>query len=291
MFKLIKRRLSKRNSGGFTLVEVVISCALLGILIVGVIMFVSPILNSVNSTNKNTRASNVAETVEYYISRSIRNAAYITVLTDTDFDEMKSCSSDIIKKIKEYNDNEGSQYSLKCISIRYAMDSRSQTYKYFICNETFDSGVLKTNNGPDLETMVFDPCYFDGIYPEVIFEQVKTKKEVEQPDGTKIETEVPAAAVKMTVNIYDSEDMKYKDDLIFSGSGYTSLRNIDAARQASNSNLTFNILDNDNIIDGHEKELGNLPVKMRETPDADHNETYIFYVERSLATGTPTPTT
>lgn len=289
MFKLIKRRFLKRNSGGFTLVEVIISCALLGILILGVIMFVSPILNSVNSTNKNTRASNAAETVEYYISRSIRNAAYITILTNTDFEE--ASNSDVLAGLLEkYGlENVSGQYSLKCISIRYAMDSKSKTRKYFICNETFDThGVLQANSGPAPDTMVFDPCYFDGIYPEVVFSPVKVTKKVKQPDGTEKDEDVLTAALEMTVRVYDSEDMN-GDDMIFEGVGYTTLRNIDAAYQDANSSLGFNMLDKDNLDSDSEKKLGTLPVKMREIADDDHRETYIFYVERKLSATPTTP--
>ncbi|MDE7194888.1 MAG: prepilin-type N-terminal cleavage/methylation domain-containing protein, partial [Oscillospiraceae bacterium] len=40
MMKRIKRLLLCRKNGGFTLAEMIISCALLGILMLGIVMFV-----------------------------------------------------------------------------------------------------------------------------------------------------------------------------------------------------------------------------------------------------------
>ena len=124
--KRITHFLACRNKGGFTLSEVIISCALLGILMLGIVMFISPILETVKTTNSSTRASNAAESIEYYISRSIRNAAYIAVFTETNFTDVQSKASAVITDLKAKTD---SNYNLKCISKRYAMDEKSQNYK------------------------------------------------------------------------------------------------------------------------------------------------------------------
>lgn len=267
--KRFRRLLSCRNNGGFTLAEMIISCALLGILMLGIVMFVSPILDTVSTTNAGTRASNAAESIEYYISRSIRNAAYVAVLTDTSFTDVQSKAAAVITELKGKTD---SNYSLKCISIRYAMDDKSQTYKYFICNETVEaSGALKSNSTPSSDSMVFDPCYFDGIYPKVLLSRVQQ----EQPDGTK--KDMPA--VKIDVEIYDDSQMRKStppaNDLIFSGSGYTVLRNIEISQQDKSLKQPFKVIEP-------------LPNSLNPGDDA-MKETYIFYVERTLATVVPSP--
>lgn len=288
MMKRIKRLLACRRNGGFTLAEMVISCALLGILMLGIVMFVSPILDTVTSTNKSTRASNTAESIEYYISRSLRNAAYVSVFTDTNFEDLKTNASAISIIKNELLPKKDANYDLKCISIRYARDEKSDTYKYFICNETVEpSGELKTNTTPSADSMVFEPCYFDGIYPQVIMTQVMQ----EQDDGS--EKRMPA--IKIEVNVYDDPQMR-KDGgsgytgLVFSGTGYTILRNIELSQQDKTLNQPFNIVSASPMG----KELGTLPVSLGSgdpTKKSQEMETYIFYVERSLATGTPTPTT
>ncbi|MDE7193698.1 MAG: hypothetical protein K2O14_06975, partial [Oscillospiraceae bacterium] len=213
--------------------------------------------------------------IEYYISRSIRNAAYIAVLTDTDFSDVQSKGNSVITELRGKTD---SNYSLKCISIRYAMDDKSQTYKYFICNETVESsGALKTNSTPASDTMVFDPCYFDGIYPKVIISRVQQ----EQSDGSK--KDMPA--VQIDVEIFDDPLMRggkgdttaspTSSDLVFSGTGYTVLRNIELSQQDTSLNQPFKITEP-------------LP-KSLNPGDNSFKETYIFYVERKLA-ATPTTT-
>lgn len=280
MINKIKRRLLRRKSGGFTLAEVIISCALLGILMIGIISFMSPILEMVGDTNASTRASNASESIEYYISRSIRNAAYISVLTDTSFDDVQSSASEILTGLRGIaNQPEYKDYTMKCISIRYAMDERSLTNKYFICTETVEStGLLKANNPPSRDSMVFDPCYFDGIYPKITLTQVQQ----EQDDGTF--KDMPA--VKIDVEVYDDALMRKSappaNDLIFSGTGYTVLRTIELAQKSND--LKFNIVESFPIADT----LGHLP-KSINPGDNTMKETYIFYLERSLATTPTTP--
>ncbi|MDE6032224.1 MAG: prepilin-type N-terminal cleavage/methylation domain-containing protein [Oscillospiraceae bacterium] len=276
--KKIKRLLACRRNGGFTLAEMVISCALLGILMLGMFMFISPILDTVTSTNESTRASNAAETIEYYISRSIRNAAYISVFTDTNFTDVQTKASDIIMALK----NKGSEanYELKCISIRYMKDTKSQENKYFICNETFSSGGSLDSSAT---VKVFDACYFEGIYPKIILSQVQQ----EQDDGSK--KDMPA--VQINVEVYDDPQMRRNggsgySGLVFSGTGYTILRNIELSQQDKTLSQPFNIVSSAPIG----KTLGTLPVSLSSgDPDdkAKEMETYIIYVERTLAT-TPT---
>ncbi len=275
----IKRLLLCRRNGGFTLAEVIISCALLGILIMGMFMFVAPILDTVNSTNESTRASNAAESVEYYISRSIRNAAYIAVLTDTNFTDVQSKASDIIMALKGKGGE--ANYNLKCISIRYMADEKSGNNKYFICNESFSpAGTLDSA----LTEKVFDSCYFEGVYPKVALTQVQQ----EQDDGSK--KNMPA--VQINVEVYDDPQLR-KDGgngysgLVFSGTGYTILRNIELSQQDKTLNQPFNIVNSGTIG----KELGTLPVSLSSGDPDDESkemETYIFYVERTLAVTTPT---
>lgn len=281
MLKFIKMRLFKKTSGGFTLAEVIISCALLGILILGVIMFVSPILETVGNTNTCTQASNVAKSIEYYISRSIRNAAYITILDKENAADVVTDYSDIIDQLQQQG--EVDNYSLKCISIRRLLDNKSKTYKYFICNEEVGSAI--DLNTP---TLVFDPCYFDGIYPKVTIRQVSQKKEDGTPDPDKY---MPAVEIK--VDLYDGVDMRdsktnlSENDLIFSGKGYTVFRNIEMYADLEDD-------DKPSILPRVTKQVGKFPPPVAGDEkdsihnDDDHNDTFIFYVERTLSASTTT---
>ena len=59
--KKILRLLKRRNNGGFTLIEVIISCALLAILILAVMGMVTPVMSVVMSNEKNANALMIAE--------------------------------------------------------------------------------------------------------------------------------------------------------------------------------------------------------------------------------------
>ena len=53
--KYLKRLLSKRNNAGFTLIEVVISVALLGILVLSMTFVVTPVLRAGGTRKKQPR--------------------------------------------------------------------------------------------------------------------------------------------------------------------------------------------------------------------------------------------
>lgn len=259
--KKMKRLLLCRNSGGFTLAEVIISCALLGILLIGIGLFISPILSIVSDTNSSTRASNLATTVEYYISRSVRNAAFIAVYSEAEFSDTTT-NSNITTDVNEMKSfvSANSSYSLKCISIRYAYDELSGTNKYFICNEKVKSdgtldAVNSNSNALSQDCLVFDTCYFDDLYLGINIEQ-----ETDAADSTKL-----LPAIRVDISVYDDAAMD-QNSLVFFGQGYTTLRNIELAQ-------------NDASLQSKYKIIGSLPTSLGTGKD-----TYIYYVERTLAT-------
>lgn len=93
MFKRIKRLLRKRNNGGFTLVEVIVASALLGVLILGMFGFVQPVLRSVREKEQNARAVMLAETVESYIASSTKYAYYVQTFSGVVLDDVKPSGS------------------------------------------------------------------------------------------------------------------------------------------------------------------------------------------------------
>ena len=82
MFKRIRRRLLKRNNAGFTLVDVIVASALLGVLLLGVIGFTQPVLESVREKEQNARAVMLCETIESYIAQSTRYAYFVQTFSN-----------------------------------------------------------------------------------------------------------------------------------------------------------------------------------------------------------------
>jgi len=107
MFKRIKRLLRKRNNGGFTLVEVIVASALLGVLMLGVFGFVQPVLKSVKEKEQNARAVMLAETIESYISSSTKYAYYVQTFSGVTHSDVKSLNSATLAPIAQakYNSN------------------------------------------------------------------------------------------------------------------------------------------------------------------------------------------
>ncbi len=93
MFKRIKRLLRKRNNGGFTLVEVIVASALLGVLMLGVFGFVQPVLKSVREKEQDARAVMLAETIESYISSSTKYAYYVQTFSGVTHSDVKSLNT------------------------------------------------------------------------------------------------------------------------------------------------------------------------------------------------------
>ena len=123
--QLLKRR---RKNSGFTLVEVVISCGLLGILVLGVTLFITPVLRSAASNEANVRANLLAETIDNYINRSMRSAYFVQIFTNADrsdaYDGGAIAENENLKAMREFIDkcvdSDGKKvFELKCISLSW----------------------------------------------------------------------------------------------------------------------------------------------------------------------------
>lgn len=250
--KLLKRLMSKRNNAGFTLVEVVISIALLGILLVSMTMFVGPVLSAAAGTKKDIRASILSETIDAYIDRSIKNARYVAVFggvaisgTQKTTDMQAIYNSEELKKFKAFfNADNEDKYEVRCIGINWTMDDRTNESKYILTLGkvgigTGDNYVITQTN------KVFEDCFYDGLYPKITIEQV-----VSTEDSSK------APALKSTIEVYTNDSM---DTMAISGTGYTQLINV-----------TKDKIDESMFI------------KTVRTPAAsEQTDTYIFYITRS----------
>lgn len=310
MIKKIKRRLLSKNNGGFTLVEVIVAAALLGVLLVGIMTFMSPVLSSINSEEKNVRAENIATSVEYYLSRSLRNAAYIAIYTGCDFNSHSSTPIDAVVQEMYNNINGKTGYNLKCISLRWAKenpdDVHDTTKKYYLCNERFETSTgvtLNPDNDGDLDEdyLVFDKEFFRDLFIEVNITRpfelipqyeadgvtVKTDAygyvmyETETVDGVEVykNSDKQRDALKIDVNIYNDQPMGH-NDLIYSGTGYTDLLNIQHSNANPSKNLGYKVYPG-------ETQTVNISGVDTEVPTGnfinvgDGKDIYIFYAERT----------
>lgn len=257
MYKRMKRLLRLRNKSGFTLVEVIIACALLGILIIGVLGFATPILTSVRAKESNARAVMLSEAIDSYIANSIQYAFYVqpvynVVAADTvaltgepgvmswkyvgsDFEKYKDKGlSDLLNCFK--NDLAGEVFEIRCIGIRWLDVPGTGTRKLMVTNEM----VNQTNCAlaADKAQPVFDAVFYDGLYPVIKFENYSNQYQIKNFAGDKVDQVKPedvdiAPGLKITTDVYLTPDcyavennVRNSAEMTFKGVTYASFSNI-----------------------------------------------------------------
>lgn len=258
--KYLKRLLSKRNNAGFTLIEVVISVALLGILVLSMTFVVTPVLRAANEQEGDIRATVLAETIDSYLNKCLTNADRVNVFTgvasksysetlrNNDLAQIYSSElDDMYKKVRE-----NSSYEMRCIVISWNEDLRTHQHKNMLSVAKLVIGAGDKYTIQEPMNKIFEDCFYDGLYPEITVEQVIAKDGKEDPSGT------VAPVLKVTIDVYGDEE---ETDLTANGRGYTDLVNIR------------------NVTDGAAK---NVKIKQIRTPNPDeaHSDTYIFYCIR-----------
>lgn len=292
--KKILRLLKRRKNGGFTLVEVIVSCALLGILIMAVVGMITPVMSVVMRNEKNANALMIAEGMEAYIDRNIKNSVYCAVFTNAIFGDLTTTidQHDAVKEMKDFL-NEGDNkniYDLKIMGIRWEQDSKTHLMKYMVKNIRLnydDSFNLKTT--AIYHTAVFEECFYDNLYPDVTFEVMAYNEKAD--DGTITATR--NVALKTVIDVYSNQGMTA---LAAQGKGYADFINI--RTPAINRGDIYKLYS----IEGGNDAMGNpiaISTQLRTDSEMEdykaanlntNAETYIFYVTRKLKYVEP-PTT
>lgn len=227
--KRLKRLLRRRmKNSGFTLVELVISCGLLGILIVGVTAFIGPVLKSAANDEKNVRATLLAQTMDEFVNRSIRDSYFAIIFTNAkDSDAAKDgtiAEHEKIKAMKKYVDDHSDICELKCFSYRWQEDVHGQEWKYMLMTEKF-SKEAPTALDFSKSIPVYENCLYDGLFPQIEIEQLKTKSADESDPNADEDGKVYVPAIKTTYTVNTDQNMKITG---FIGVGYTDFINIRA---------------------------------------------------------------
>ncbi|MCI7691871.1 MAG: prepilin-type N-terminal cleavage/methylation domain-containing protein [Oscillospiraceae bacterium] len=264
----------KKNTG-FTLVELVVSCGLLGILVVGVTAFIAPVLRSAAENEKNVRATLLAQTIDEFVSRSTRDAYYVAIFTDAkraDVNDGGSIATNAnLLAMKDFVDQNSSIYELKCFSYSWSEDTQSHEHKYMLMTEQFKSASTALENNP---VPVFENCFYDGLFPEITVESIMVKKGSSDSSEESTESGEPAnevaAAIKSTYTIYTKQEMTHEE---FVGVGYTEFCNV-RADSDENKTKKFKFYPIENMASGEE-----------------HPSTFIYYVARKPSRFDVTSTT
>lgn len=266
MKKLNPARLfKKRRNSGFTLIEVIVSCALLGILVFGVFAFASPIMNLINTGKKSARATGLSETIDSYIVGTLRNAIKIQVIQNTSFERIhnQAVVQDPalgLDEIYEFmcDDDNANNYEVRCLGICWVADQASPQYSSSLTGTAVPkkqmlislklknvfapgsdqagalmpeaSSLTPTSLGmPRFADKVFDDSLYSGLYPVINVETFKAKDVSGNATSTNANGYKITADVYTTRNCYNTISQAQRDSAprAFRGISYVEFINPD----------------------------------------------------------------
>lgn len=205
----LKRLLKARNSSGFTLIEVIMSCALLSILILGIMMFVTPVLKMVTSGQKNARATMLSETADTYIAGVLRTARKIEVFENIELSSSSSGAIDLsgygsgISNISTFmsDGDNAANYEVRSLAIVCKDEGDVTVQGVRLYNATVDPATLNldaTSINPNNQAL--NDLMFEGLYATIKLENFKTQ----DPDTGEVPAEASnAKGYKISTTVYN----------------------------------------------------------------------------------------
>lgn len=325
MLKRIKRLLKKRNNAGFTLTEVIIASALLGILMLGVLGFTQPVLKSVKEKEQNARAVMLAETIESYIASSTRYAYYVQTFSGVTADDTKSVSltdlptiaqakytgtdfpknqnaslesmMNCLSKLNKYVDN----YEIRCIGMRWLDDPKTGEKKLMLTNEVVDQKTCALDTSKT--KYVFETCFYDGLYPVLEYKNYDNQYEVINKTTGALEKKYAdedvaiAPGLEITMNVYldaqcysTNENTRQSAQASFIGTTFADFRNISSIYTINKAG-TYKMQPNVEV-NAYEDALAASSSKVyvdEEFGSCYYPDTFIYYINRKANFTTPTP--
>lgn len=259
-----------RRTSGFTLVEMVVSVALIAILLGGMMIFISPIIRSFNDTTTDLVAENTAACIQEYITKSIRNANQVFIAENANGDiaefESNSTYSSKVEAMNEWcssvnktNTKENRLYELKCLRLHFDEAKNN----YFLYEETVkmnDKGKLDTTQ-PSRE--VFAECLYNDLYFTFDFSKLANSDPLVSPYRDD--------AINVTIRAYRDST---RNSLAYVGTGVTELRQIKIMLAAGGSTSDYN-----SAI------IPSAPKALADTNEGER-DIYIYYIVRRYNTVT-----
>lgn len=227
MLKHIKRLFGKRNNAGFTMVEVIVSMALLGIMVLGVLGFMAPVMSTVAETEKNARGVMLMEAVDSYITSSLRYAEYIKIYTNVkEGTDPTDGDADFIEMTGKVN----STHELRCISFSWMETGVKDEYRLVLRQNRVDQTTFKIatlpNGKPDAINVMGD-CIYDDLYIVPNFKLIDNNYDVPSAADPSVMTPKYADGDPNLHYIgFQNITRVYRDNLCYS---------IDAANRAASS--------------------------------------------------------
>lgn len=320
MRKRLKRLLRLRNSTGFTLAEVVIACALLGILILGIMGFVTPILSSVREKQKNARAYMLSEAVDTYIEQTIQYAYFVATFSGVAYSDTTGASPRIVSAKYEksspgaalefpkregksleslkacFSKMEADTFEVRCIGVRWHRYGNEGGWKLMLTNEQVDQTTLALD--PNKSKLVFEECFYDDLFPIIKFEnynnQYSKKISGVATEQVKPEDLDVAPGLRIVTDVYTnpecySTSAGTRENALFTmnGESYVGLNNIKSnLKNKGDYEIVPNI-----EVNTYAAALAADSSRKCSIDGAEcyYPESFIYYIVRKTKTTAPTP--
>lgn len=260
-----------KKKSGYTLLEVIIVLAILGILMGGMLFFFRPIIQMLNTVTKDVRGESVATICEDYLTKKLQYAKNIVIIQDVPYNKLGTESSiqnelQILGNVYKQDD---SNLEIGCVSIRkQAYKMTTNQYWNVLCEEKFnvasDGSINMTSGSTVLDSIkVFNDAFYCNVYLDFDF-----------ADGTGSTGNSKFSVLRTKVYCFDDPDESIsvyaneKDKInasIMNTTAFTTLLNLRINKDITGYNSQF--VAYNNAIDSL-KDCG----------------TYIFYVTRKLKT-------
>lgn len=277
------------------MVEVIVSIALLGILVLGVLGFMAPVLASVSEKQKNARATMLAEAIDSFIASNVQNAKYVKIISHVPPDSsFSTISTDSV-----YQDMMGgfdsSKDTFQCIAFQWAPTGVYDEYKLVM---RYNPNVVSSDQASFQNGFVdvFGDSIYDGINMIPQIEPIDNQYQEPDPSDPSImvdkvpNDEVHNIGLRVSTKVYTNRDCYRTNEIVaksatlaFSGESFNRCTPIASplTNPKTPSGYTYKIYPNTDLPYDYSP-TSSLVQTEEDGNNYYYPETYIFFITRKL---------
>lgn len=269
--------------------------ALLGILLLGVLGFMAPVLANVAETQQNARATMLSEAIDSFIASNVQNAKFVKVISNVTPDN----SYNLILADSDFqvmrNTKVGTKDVFQCIAFKWVPTGFHDEYKLVLrYNPDLSSAADQTSFNSGFIN-VFGDSIYDGLNVIPKIEPIDNQYQALDPSGAMVDQvaadDVHNVGLRINTKIYANRDCYRTDEgvatsaaIAFSGESFNRCTPI--ASQLTNPKRSSGGYDLE-IYSNTDFSYDYSPTSSLVQTEYDGNnyyypETYILYIRRKL---------
>lgn len=276
------------------MVEVIVSVALLGILVLGVLGFMAPVLASVSENQQNARATMLSEAIDSFIASSVQNAKYVKVVSNVTPDNSFGLISADANFQSMIGGFDPSKDVFQCIAFQWMPTGVYDEYKLVLRYNADVSSAVDQASFNSGFINVFGDSIYDGLNVIPQIEPIDNQYQMPAPDGSMLDQvpvdEVHNVGLRVNTRMYANRDCYRTSEIVatsaalaFSGESFNRCTPI--ASQLTNpktsSGYALEIYPNTDFTYDYSP-VSSLIQTEDDGNDYYYPETYIFFIRRNL---------